>query len=212
MKSSTTLALGMTLAISSLAAVANTAFGATSMAHKHMGHVITARQGTPDGKGYIPTAIDAAKVAVKHAGIAASKPADLAWMKDHTGDVLKAVAPKMGVGVLQAAEGAVKHINLAANSKDASKNVHVHAVHVAASSQNVANWSKEIVDHGNEVLAATDAATAAEHLKPVVMLTSQLLGGVDANGDGKTSWQAGEGGLMVAQKHMGFMVKGENMN
>jgi len=43
------------------------------------------------------------------------------------------------------------------------------------------------------------------------MLAGQLLSGVDANGDGKISWKKGEGGLMEAKKHMGFMAKGEGM-
>lgn len=35
--------------------------------------------------------------------------------------------------------------------------------------------------------------------------------GLDANGDGKISWQKGEGGLKTADKHLGLMMDGEDL-
>ena len=37
----------------------------------------------------------------------------------------------------------------------------------------------------------------------------RIVEGFDANKDGTTGWQEGEGGLAQAGQHMGFMSKGE---
>ncbi len=42
-------------------------------------------------------------------------------------------------------------------------------------------------------------------------LAARLVAGEDVNGDGKVTWHAGEGGLKEAEKHMGFMMKGEGL-
>jgi hypothetical protein len=39
--------------------------------------------------------------------------------------------------------------------------------------------------------------------------SQQLMSGVDANNDGRISWEPGEGGLQQAQQHMELLLKGE---
>ncbi len=189
-----------------------------NMSHAHMGHVTKSWQDTPGNKGLLTTAIAESKVAVQHAGFAAGKPENLKWMQTHTHHVLHAVEPSLegkgpglGYGVIKAAAGCAKHIGFAANSDGASKNVKTHSVHVATSCNNTVARAQEIVVVGKNVLAANDAATAAPQVKKMQMLSNQLLSGADANGDGKITWKKGEGGLNEAQKHMGFMAKGESM-
>ncbi|MEH6825340.1 MAG: hypothetical protein V7629_15650 [Motiliproteus sp.] len=189
------------------------------MSHAHMGHVTKAWGDTPDGQGLLPIAIAEAKTAVQHAGFAASKPGDLAWMQLHTRHIVHAVDPSvelkgpgLGYGVIKAAGGSAKHINFAAKSDDASKNVRTHAVHVATSSENTVTRAKEIVALGKRVIASSRAADAAPLVQQVAKLTKALLEGVDANADGKITWHQGEGGLNEANKHMGFMAKGESLN
>jgi len=217
MKLLTGLALGMALVISGCTGT-ETMASSSKKSHAHMDHVSKARKGTPDGKGYLPTAIAEAKIAAQHAGFAANKTGDLDWMKKHTRHVLNAIDPSvvakgpgMGYGVIKAASGSVKHINLAAKSMDASDNIRTHAVHVAASSQNTVSRANQIVALGQKVLAATSAGEAAPSVTMIAALSSQLLTGVDANGDGSISWHEGEGGLNAANKHMGIMVNGEGM-
>lgn len=189
-----------------------------NMAHAHMGHVTKGWNDTPDKKGLLLTAIAESKVAAQHAGFAASKPDNLNWMKTHTHHVLHAVDPSLenkgpglGYGVVRGATGCAKHIEFAANSDGASDNVKAHAVHVATACNNTVARAKEIIAVGDNILAANDAAAAAPHVKKLKMLSDQLLTGADANGDGKITWQKGEGGLNEADKHMGFMAKGEGM-
>ncbi|MBC8239847.1 MAG: hypothetical protein H8E30_05150 [Alphaproteobacteria bacterium] len=206
-----TLALGACAGSSEMAAKKN-------MSHAHMGHVTKAWKDTPGKKGLLTTAMAEAKVAAQHAGFAASKPGNLNWMKTHTHHVLHAVDPSMeskgpglGYGVINGAMGCAKHIGFAAKSDGASKNVKAHAVHVGTSCKNTVARGNEIIAVGKKVLAADDAASAVPHVVKMKALSDQLLAGADANGDGKITWKKSEGGLNEANKHMGFMAKGEGM-
>ena len=187
-----------------------------NQSHVHIGHVMTGWKDTPEKWGLLPTAIAEAKVAAQHAGFAASKSADLAWMKTHIGHVLHAVDPSVepkgpghGYGVIKAAGGAAKHVGFSAKSAGASKNVKTHAVHVDTSAKNVVTWGKLIVRLGKKVKAAKTAGQAAPMVKKIKQLATRLIAGEDVNGDGKITWRASEGGLKEAEKHMGFMMKGE---
>jgi len=189
-----------------------------NMAHVHIGHVMTGWGDTPGGKGLLPTAIAEANIGIQHAGFAAKKPGDLAWMKTHTGHVLhtldtsvEAKGPGKGYGMIKGANGAVKHIGFSAKSPGASGNVKAHTVHVTASTNNAIAWAREIVKLGKQVLAAGTASEAAPLVEKIKTLTGQLMAGMDANGDGKITWKPGEGGLAEAAKHMGFMTKGEGI-
>lgn len=189
-----------------------------NMAHVHIGHVMTGWKDTPGGGGLLPTAIAEANIAIQHAGFASKKPGDLAWMKTHTRHVLHAIdtsvegkGPGKGYGMIKAATGAVNHIGFSAKSKGASGNVKAHTVHVTASTNNAIARAKEIVKIGKQVLAAGTASEAAPLVAKIKTLTGQLVAGMDANGDGKITWKPGEGGLAEANKHMGFMTKGEGM-
>lgn len=191
---------------------------APNMAHVHMGHVLTGWKDTPDKKGLLPTAMAEAKIAKTHVGLALKQPNNLKWLKLHTGHVLHAVDPSvepkgpgLGYGVMKAATGVAAHVNFAAGSDGASKNVKLHAQHVATSAENTLGWVKQIVTLGKQVQASTSAAEAAAKVRQFDKLVVMLADGTDANGDGKVTWVKGEGGLGQAELHMGFMSKGEDL-
>jgi len=196
-----------------LATVAGVAM-AGNMSLTHVQHVNKSWADTPQQKGFMETAIGEAKIAALHAGFAAKKPDDLAWMKMHNTHVINAIDPSkepkgpgMGYGVIKASKGVIKHINLAAGSKDASDYLKMHSVHVATSAENAVKRSEEVLKL-SEILQKTNSAKEAARLsKEIVVLTQAILNGTDANGDGKITWQAGEGGLLESQKHLGFIVK-----
>jgi len=188
------------------------------LAHFHIDHIATSWEGTPQSKGLLPTAITEAKIAIQHAEFAASRRGDLAWMKMHTRHVLHAVDPSvetkgpgLGYGVMQAARGISQHIAFASGSDGASENVRAHAVHIATTAENTVIRAHEIVALGEKVLAARGAPQAAPLVQQIKRLSEQLLFGADANGDGIITSQKGEGGLNEADKHMGFMAKGEDL-
>ncbi|MEO6876886.1 MAG: hypothetical protein ABI205_00290, partial [Gemmatimonadaceae bacterium] len=121
----------------------------------------------------------------------------------------EAKGPGLGYGVKKAAMGIVTHMELAAKSPGASPNVITHANHIETSANNTVARCDQIVALAKQVQAATDAPAAAALISQLVSLTSQLATGVDANGDGKITWEKGEGGLDQVQQHMNLMLAAE---
>ncbi len=191
---------------------------AQSPAHTHIGHVADAFRGTPEGQGLLPAAVAEAAVAAQHAGFAGRDPSNLDGMKRHMGHILNAIdptevenGPGLGYGVKAAAAGVVRHTELAAGSEGASDNVKAHGNHIATAAGNVVTWADEIVVLARQVQEATDAAAAAEIVAELVELTNAIVSGTDQNGDGRTGWQEGEGGLEQATLHMNLMKRGEGL-
>ena len=205
--------IGLVL-VFSLVALFGGVQGAAAQAHNHIGHVMDQWRDTPEMAGFLPAAIAEAQIAARHASLAASDPSNLDSIKRHTAHVLHAVDPSQiengpgnGYGVRQAAEGAAKHIMAAANSGDASGAVKTHAEHVATSARNTVARVDEIVMLAEKIEMATSADDAAGLVADLDTLAQALISGVDANGDGRTGWQEGEGGLEVAETH-GNLMKG----
>lgn len=187
-------------------------------AHAHIGHVMTKWNDTPDQKGFLPVALAEAKVAEAHAGLAASDLADLASMKLHSRHVLHALDPSVetsgpgaGYGVLAAAEGTKAHIGFAAASDGASDAVKLHATHVSEAAGAVVKRAEDIKLLITEILAAPDDKTAAPMVEKMQAGVVTLTSGIDLNGDGNIGWADGEGGLAVAETHMGFMMDAEGL-
>jgi len=204
--------------LSGLALFGGAAAAQSNPAHTHMGHVADGFRGTPEGQGLLPTAIAEAEIAARHAGLAARDPSNLEAMQNHTRHVLHAIDPStvesgpgLGYGVKPAATGVSRHIELAASAEGASENVSTHATHVSTAAGNVVTRSDRIIELGNQILAATSASDAAPLLEELNAVAQQLIPGTDANGDGRTGWQEGEGGLEQAQTHMGLMQRGEGI-
>ena len=213
--------LGLTfvfaLAVAALLSGAGLAAGQNA-AHNHIGHVMDGWRDTPDGQGMLPAAIAEARIAVRHAGLAARDTSDLAAMKRHTAHVLHAVDPEqiesgpgLGYGVKKGAAGAAQHIGAAASSDGASDAVKTHANHVATSAQNTVARSDEIVALAKRIEMASSASDAASLVTELNTLAQQLLAGTDANGDGRTGWQEGEGGLEVAETHGNLLKRAEGL-
>jgi hypothetical protein len=186
--------------------------------HTHIGHVMTQWKDTPSTQGFLPVAVADGKVAAVHAGYMQKAPDNLDSIKLHAGHVLNALDPSLeakgpgsGYGVKQAAAGALQHLQLAAKSEGASKNVLTHTEHVSASLEDVMQWTDAAIATAQKIRAATTAAAAAPLVTELVQQLAAINSGMDANKDGKVGWQTGEGGLEQAQMHMGFMMKGEGL-
>ena len=212
MQNATRLFVGLAILAAGVAAVS----AQQDMVKTHIGHVTTAFNGTPNGQGLLPTAMAEAKIAAQHAALAMKSEGNLDGMKLHAGHVIHAVdptvemkGPGLNYGVKRAAQGVAQHIGLAAKAPGASKNVMTHSNHVATSAGNVVKWSDEIVKTAQDVRSATDAKVAAGHVAHLNMLAQQLAAGVDADKNGQVGWQAGEGGLQMADMHMNLLLKGE---
>ncbi len=187
-------------------------------AHAHIGHVMDGWNDTPDGQGLLPAAIAEARIAAQHASFAAKDPSNLDAMKLHAAHVLHAVDPEqiaggpgLGYGVKKAAAGAAGHIEFAAKSDGASGAVMTHSEHVATSARNTVARADEIVALAKKIEMASSASAASGLVAELNTLAEQLISGTDANGDGRTGWQQGEGGLQVAETHANLMKKAEGL-
>jgi len=57
-----------------------------------------------------------------------------------------------------------------------------------------------------KIQAATTPAEAAALVSQLTSAVEQLIAGVDLNGDGRISWDQGEGGLQQADEHVKLML------
>jgi len=183
----------------------------------HIGHIMNGYADTPKGMGLLPMAMEEARVASVHAGLAARDPENLAAMKLHAGHVINAVDPSvviagpgLGYGVKRAALGVAAHIDLAAKAPGASQNVITHAAHVGTSARNTVQRADAIVALAQQIRAATSASDAAALVSQLVSLTNELVLGKDTDADGKVTWKEGEGGLQMCEEHMRLMLAGES--
>ena len=204
-------------------------------AHVHIGHVMTSWKDTPEMKGFLPTAIADAEVAIEQVERADLEgrindfilyggyvlnaldpgPETQALLKTAYARLpttyLKIEVPGSGYGIKRAVAGALEHIQLAAKSEGASDNVKTHATHVIASLENVAKWTDAAIATTRKLLLAKSVGDGQALVDELTYLTEQIAKGLDANNDGQIGWQTGEGGLPQAQTHMRLMMKGEGM-
>jgi len=170
-------------------------------AHLHIGHVMTNWRDTPGSRGFLPVAIDEARVAVLHAGLAA-KSATLDDIKLHAGHVLNALDPAIepkgpgaGYGVKKAAAGALQHLDFAATADGATANITTHARQVSSSLSNVVQWVDQAIGTAQKIRAATDAAAATA-------LAAELTASMRRISDE---------GLKPAETHMTTILKAEGL-
>jgi len=170
-------------------------------AHLHLGHVMTNWRDTRGTRGFLPVAIDEARVAVLNARLAA-RSATLDEIKLHARDVLHALDPTIepdgpgaGYGVRKAVAGAQQHLDFAAKAEGATPNVTTHAANVSASLSNVARWLEQAIAVAKDIHAANDAAQAASRAADLAALTTRM----------------SDEGLQSAQTEMGLMLKAEGL-
>ena len=182
----------------------------------HIGHVVNSFNDTPMMQGLLPTAVAEARIAASHAQLARRNSTNLDAMKLHAGHVIHAIdptivtmGPGLGYGLKRAAMGVATHIDLAAKAPGASPNIVMHAGHIATSARNTVARCDQIVALAQQIRSATSVADAAALVNQLVSLTEQLSAGFDKNGDGRVTWEEGEGGLQQAQEHVNMMLAAE---
>jgi hypothetical protein len=189
---------------------------AAQQGNPHIGHVVNAFGDTPNRQGLLPVALAEARVAAQHAALAARNTSNLDAMKQHAGHVLHAVdptaaasGPGQGYGVKKAAAAVATHIELAARAPGASQAVSTHAMHIATAARNTVQRADKISALVKQIQAATTAEEAATLVHQLVPLTEQLVGGADANADGRIGWQEGEGGLQHVEEHVNLLLRAQ---
>jgi hypothetical protein len=135
-------------------------------AHLHIGHVMTNWRDTPGTRGFLPVAIDEARVAVLHAGLAA-KATTLDDVKLHAGHVLHALDPAIeakgpgaGYGVKKATAGALQHLDFAVKAEGTTAAITTHAAQVSSSLTSVTASIDQAIAIAQQIRVATDVAAA----------------------------------------------------
>jgi hypothetical protein len=179
----------------------------------HLGHIVNSFADTPDKMGFLPLAMAEARTAVQHAELGMRNPANLEALKLHAGHVIHALDPSVvstgpakGYGLKRAAAGIAEHAELAAKVEGASQAVGIHAPHVASAARATGARADQAIALARQIREATAAEAAAALMGQLVSLCNQLIAGVDANADGRITYDAREGGLQQAQEHVNFML------
>lgn len=135
-------------------------------AHLHLGHVMTNWRDTPGTRGFLPVAVDEARVALLHARLAAKVTA-LDEIKLHVAHVLHALDPAVeakgpgaGYGVKKAAAGAQQHLDMAAGAEGASPSLTVDAPQVSSSLARVSRSVDQAIAAALHVRTLSDPADA----------------------------------------------------
>jgi hypothetical protein len=170
-------------------------------AHLHLGHVMTNWRDTPGTRGFLPVAIDEARVAVLHADLAL-KASSLDDIKLHAGHVLNALDPAVepkgpgaGYGVKKAATGALQHLAFAAKADGATPTLTTYAAPVSSSLSNVLQWVDQSIAAAQRIRAASDAADAARSAADLAGVTQRI----------------SDEGLQPAQTQMNLLLKAEGL-
>ena len=170
-------------------------------AHLHLGHVMTNWRDTPGARGFLPVALDQARAAALHAGLAV-KAASLEDIKAQAREVLQALDPTVesgGVdtayGVKKAVAGAMQHLQLAARAEGATPNLTTHAGDVTSALDDALRWIDEAVVVAQRVRAAADRDEAAAGARDLAALTARI----------------SDDGLARAGSRMDLILKAENL-
>jgi hypothetical protein len=136
-------------------------------AHLHLLHVMTNWRDTPGGRGFLPVAIDEARVAVEHARLAA-RAASLDDIHLHAGHVVHALDPAVqpngpgaGYGVKKGIGGAIQHLGLAMSADGATDDMTAKASVAVASLSQIASLVDQAIAAARNTQSAADSAAAA---------------------------------------------------
>ena len=149
-------------------------------AHLHLGHVTTNWRDTPGTRGFLPVAIDEARVVLQHAQLAAKVTA-LEEIKLHAGHVLHALDPAIeangpgaGYGVKKALTGAQQHLGLAAGSEGASPGLIAGVAELSRALEDVLGSMAQSIAAAQKVRTESDPAAAARAAADLVVVAGFL--------------------------------------
>jgi len=170
-------------------------------AHLHIGHVMTNWRDTPGTRGFLPVAIDEARVASLHAGLAA-KATTLDDVKLHASHVLHALDPAVepkgpgaGYGVKKATAGALQHLEFAVKAEGATTSITTNAAQVSSSLAAVLQSVDQIIAIAQQIRTTTDVAAATHLAGDLAAATTQI----------------GDERLHDAQAHMNAILNAEGL-
>ena len=187
-----------------------------TIAHAHIGHAVTGWHDTPGQDGLLITAAQEATIGYDHAGYALEAAATPEQLREHVRHVLHAYAPErttpgpgLGYGLCKALDGALDHLEFAAQSDDATANVRNSAAEIRANSQALREKCALVPELAVEIRAIeseVDALLLTEELRKI---TDEVMNGSDVNGNGVVGDHAAEYGIATIRRDIDRMTARE---
>ena len=198
----------------------------------HIGHVLVAREDTPDSIGYAVGLRVQAEL-LQEAGaaqMAALQAQDLQQVRqiaegiigliegsagEHAGDLNgDGVVSNLGdgfgllpnsthVGYIQ---GTLEHASLAGSTPDSTDAIRQHVQHVQVAIQNVSEWVVSLRALSLQIAQTTDLGAVNAAVREAATLTKRILDGQDINGNESVDPIPNEGGVITAYLHAQFMA------
>jgi sugar lactone lactonase YvrE len=198
-------------------AVASAPAAASSPVRLHVGHVATAFDEAPAGRGMLASATTDAGVALLHANFAAGDLSDLEAMRRHAAHVLHALDPGdgtdgrgTGFGLTRATVAVATHAGLAAASPGASSSVRTHVGHIEQIARTVVGRSGRAASVARRLAEATSIREASPLVAELRLLTYQIVEGGDVDEDGELALE-GEAGLQQLEAHVYLLLEAEGL-
>ncbi len=101
--------------------------------------------------------------------------------------------------------GVMDHAKLAADSPDATAQIHMHSQHVTISAQNVGGWASQLRDIAIRIVGDKAGQNEQADIRMASILANQMLNGIDINGNETIEPIPGEGGAITAYEHADYM-------
>jgi hypothetical protein len=198
-------------------AVASAPAAASSPVRLHVGHVATAFEDAPAGRGLLASATTDAGVALLHANFAAGDLSDLEAMQRHAAHVLHALdpgagtdGPATGFGLARATEAVATHAALASEAPGASAAVRTHVGHMQQIARTVVGRSERAAAVARRLAEAPSIRDAAPLVAELRLLIYQIAEGGDVDGDAELALE-GEAGLQQLEAHVYLLLEAEGL-
>jgi anti-sigma-K factor RskA len=102
-------------------------------------------------------------------------------------------------------DGMIHHASYAAEASGATSELIMHAGHVEVCTQNLETWAPELRDLALRIARAPQDEDVAADVRKAAVLATQMLDGIDIDGNESVDPVAGEGGAATAFEHTGYM-------
>lgn len=178
----------------------------------HLDHLMSAFTDTPEGRGLVPVGMDEARVAIEHARLAGLDSLDLSAMVGNMTDVLHALAPDqvgsgagLGYGFQRAAEGVLRHTELATTDPNATDAVRFHGAYATAGATGALERVDRAIALARAVQRSGAPAEALPRIEELLDVLHAMAFGTDSDADGRIGYVEGEMGLAQAQYHLAVL-------
>ncbi len=178
-----------------------------TIAHTHIGHSVTGWRDTPGQDGLLITAAREAAIGYDHAGFALEAAASPDQLREHVRHVLHAYAPErttsgpgLGYGVCKALDGALDHLEFAAESDDATANVRNSVEQIRENSRALREKCALIPELAVEIRTTESEVDALVLTEELRKFTDEVMSGSDVNGNGVVGDDAEEFGIATIRR------------